>query len=69
MNTIEIVVNDQAMQVPEGTTIEGLLDQLKVNSPAIAVEVNQVLRPRNDFSISVLSSGDCLEIVTLVGGG
>ena len=69
MKTIEIVVNDQPMTVDAGTTIEQLLERLKIHSPAIAVEVNEVLRPRNDFATTKLEPGDCLEIVTLVGGG
>ena len=66
---IEIIVNEQARNVDPGTTLAQLLLQLEILSPAIAVEVNQQLRPRDQFDSTVLEAGDVLEIVTLVGGG
>lgn len=69
MTTIEIQVNDQPQQVPSGTTIAGLLDHLGLSSPAIAVELNLKVKPRDEFPTCVLQEGDTLEIVTLVGGG
>ena len=66
---IEITINEQSREVADGTTLAQLLVELEIISPAIAVEVNQRLRPRNQFGSTVLESGDVVEIVTLVGGG
>ena len=66
---IDITVNERALNVEQGTTLAQLLVHLEISSPAIAVEVNQQLRPRNQFESTVLEAGDILEIVTLVGGG
>ena len=66
---IEITINEQPRSVAQGITLAQLLVQLEILSPAIAVEVNQSLRPRDQFDCTVLEAGDVLEIVTLVGGG
>jgi len=66
---IEITINEQPRSVAQGITLAQLLVQLEILSPAIAVEVNQSLRPRDQFDTTVLEAGDVLEIVTLVGGG
>jgi len=66
---IEIIVNEEPRNVAPGTTLAQLLVQLEILSPAIAVEVNQQLRPRDQFDGTVLDAGDIIEIVTLVGGG
>ena len=66
---IEITINEQPRNVEIGTTLAQLLAELEIVSPAIAVEVNQQLRPRDQFESTVLQAGDVLEIVTLVGGG
>lgn len=66
---IEIIVNDQSQQVPSGMTVAELLPRLGISSPAIAVEVNHQLCPRDQLQHRTLEQGDCLEIVTLVGGG
>ena len=66
---IHITVNDQPHQVSPGTTVAGLLPQLGINTPAIAVEINHQLCPRDQLSTKTLNEGDRLEVVTLVGGG
>jgi sulfur carrier protein len=66
---IEIVVNGQTRQVPEGTTVAGLLEQLALSAPYVAVELNLEVVPRAEHAQRLLAAGDHLEIVTLVGGG
>jgi len=66
---IEITINEQPRKVEPEISLAQLLIELKIVSPAIAVEVNQQLRPRDQFESTILKAGDVLEIVTLVGGG
>lgn len=66
---IEITINEQPRSIAAGTTLAQLLVELGIQSPAIAVEVNQQLRPKNQFDSTTLEAGDIVEIVTLVGGG
>lgn len=66
---IEITINERPRSVVEGITLAQLLVELEIQSPAIAVEINQQLRPRDQFDNTTLVAGDVVEIVTLVGGG
>lgn len=66
---IEITVNGESKQVDSGMTVLELLDHLSLNSRAIAVEINQQIRPRDTHAEVLVAAGDVLEIVSLVGGG
>jgi sulfur carrier protein len=66
---MRIIVNDQPHETPEGFTVAQLLAELGLTGKPVAVEVNLELVPRGRHEEHVLSSGDRLEIVTLVGGG
>ena len=66
---MEIHVNDECRQVPEGTTVAQLLDEMQMQPRYVAVERNLQLIPRATHAECILNDGDRLEIVTLVGGG
>jgi len=66
---VHITVNGQSRQVPDGTTLAALLEQLGLAGRPLAVEVNLQLIPRQQHGQHLLKSGDRVEIVTLVGGG
>jgi sulfur carrier protein len=66
---MQITVNGQQHAVPEGTTLAQLLDKLNLQARHVAVEINLELVPRTQHAEHRLADGDCLEVVTLVGGG
>ena len=66
---MQVIVNGESRQIDDGITIAGLLDQLRLADKHVAVEVNLELVPRAQHAGHCLADGDCLEIVTLVGGG
>lgn len=66
---MEVFVNGQPRQVPERTSVAGLLEQLRLAARHVAVEVNLELVPRAAHAARELRAGDRLEVVTLVGGG
>lgn len=66
---MQVTVNGREQELPAGTTIAALLDQLKLQSRYVAVERNRQLVPRQQHCGCVIESGDEMEIVTLVGGG
>jgi sulfur carrier protein len=66
---MQIEVNGEQREVAEGTTIAGLLRELDVTVPHVAVEVNLEVVPRARHGETKLQPGDRLEVVTLVGGG
>jgi sulfur carrier protein len=66
---VEIIVNDETREIPDGSTVTDLLALLKMEPRYLAVERNLELIPRARHAECVLEPGDRLEIVTLVGGG
>ena len=64
-----ILVNGQPLSIQPHTTLEKLLVELKIKTPAIAVELNREIQPRETFVNTILKMDDNVEIVTLVGGG
>lgn len=66
---VQITINGDHRDVAEGLTVAGLLAELKLEPRYVAVERNRVLVPRRQHAQCVITEGDCLEIVTLVGGG
>jgi sulfur carrier protein len=66
---MHVIVNGQPREVPDRTTVLGLLEQLELASKPVAVEVNLELVPRAQHGQQRLNDGDRLEVVTLVGGG
>ena len=66
---IVIFVNGQEKQVSTGHTAHDLLLLLGFEGRPVAVELNKEVVPRAFLSDRVLQEHDCVEVVTLVGGG
>ena len=66
---IEVTIHGDKKSFSSGLSIAELLSELKLNSRAIAVEINQQIKPRDTHETTRIQDGDMLEIVTLVGGG
>ena len=67
--SIEITVNGQTKQLPEGSTIAALLASLGVERGRVAVERNRDVVPKKSYDDVTLVAGDRVEVVTFVGGG
>lgn len=66
---MKVVVNGEAQEVPEGTTVRDLVARHDLTPARVAVEVNQQLVRRAEYDSTPLREGDHVEIVTFVGGG
>ncbi len=62
-------VNAQPKELPEGTTVEGLIELLGLAGSICAAEVDKKIVPKRERSETILKEGQSIEIVTLVGGG
>ena len=49
--------------------LEGLLDHLGYKPQLVVVELNGVIVNPKDWINTKIKNGDCLEVVTIVGGG
>lgn len=66
---MQITVNGQSREVPQGATVAELLTELQLAKRPVAIEVNRLLIPREQHRQHALKEGDVVEIVALVGGG
>ena len=67
---VTLAVNGEAREVPRGTTLAALLEELGLDPRMIVVEHNrEILRDRSSFATLELREGDTLELVHFVGGG
>ena len=66
---MQVWVNGQAREVPEGMTVASLLAELRLGGPGVAVEVNAEVVRRARHPEHRLNPQDRVEIVTFVGGG
>ncbi len=64
-----VVINGESREVPEGLTIQGLIEHLNLKGERIAVERNQEIVRRADWASLPIQEDDRLEIVHFVGGG
>lgn len=67
--TIRVLINGEWRELPVGMTLADLLRELKLANQPVAVERNLQVVPKSKHDETLLSEGDRLEIVTLVGGG
>lgn len=66
---MRILLNGQPREVPEGTSVRTLIEEVGLGKSACAAEVNQQLVPRREHESRILIEGDRVELVSLVGGG
>ncbi len=66
---MKLTVNGNLLDLTDGLTVSALLEGLDLAGKFVAVEVNLELVPKARHACHVLSDGDRVEIVTLVGGG
>ena len=66
---MEIIVNGENKQVPEGYTAEQLVVAMDLLGKRIAMEVNLEIVPRSTYDAHIFNQGDKIEIVHAVGGG
>jgi thiamine biosynthesis protein ThiS len=66
---IQIIVNGERREVPEGLGVSGLLSHLGLPADRVAIERNLEILPRSQWIATAVQPGDRYEIVQLVGGG
>ena len=62
-------VNGEKHELPDGTTVAGLLELLGAPRAGIAVARNDRVVRRADYEAHALADGDTIEIIKAVAGG
>lgn len=66
---MNITLNGEARAIPDGLSVESLLQHLGIVSKKVAVERNLEIVPKSTFPTTLITDGDRLEIVHFIGGG
>jgi sulfur carrier protein len=66
---LAILVNGEPYRAPVGSSALEIVAALGLAGRPLAVEVNEQVVPRARLAACMLTAGDRIEIVTLVGGG
>ena len=66
---MQVVSNGSELEVPDGCTVDDLLQQLGLGTKWVLVERNGEPVNRRDTATTVLEPGDRLELVRAVAGG
>ncbi len=65
---MEITLNSQIIQT-EQTNVNDLIASLNLKVPNVVVELNLKILKRVNWEKTILHPGDCVEIITFMGGG
>ena len=63
------MTNGQAMDLPDGASVDDLLSTLQLGGRWVLVERNGEPVPRSELASTLLADGDRLELVRAVAGG
>ncbi|HCA05348.1 MAG TPA: thiamine biosynthesis protein ThiS [Ruminococcaceae bacterium] len=63
-----VTVNGSPVNI-DGQTVEQFIKSSDFNPLFIAVELNEDIVPKTEYSSIILKDGDVLEVVSFVGGG
>ncbi len=67
---MNLVINGKDYHdIPDGISVGGLLDHLKLPRKKIAVERNLEIVPKSTFDSCIVEEGDRFEIIHFIGGG
>jgi len=66
---MRLTINGEVSDTIRAATVQELLDELKIASGRVAVEVNLTVVRKSEFGTFPLHEGDTVEIVNFVGGG
>ena len=68
-HAMQVRINGELREIPEGTTVVGLLALLGVKAARVAVELNEAVVTKDRYASQQIGPGDAVEIVAFVGGG
>ncbi len=66
---MKISVNGKAMEVSEGMDLHRFVHSGKANPDRVILVLNDGVVKSDQWSLTVLSEGDRVEVVSFVGGG
>ena len=69
LNVAKIQLNGDPHEITDGTNLNELLNELKIQKNKVAIEVNGEIVERKKYPSLILNRNDKVEIVHFIGGG
>ena len=69
MSKLEVKLNGKNRKIEKNSTLKHLLQALDINPDTIVTEVNLEIIKKDKHKDFILKNGDCVEIITFMGGG
>jgi len=69
VNVAKIQLNGDLYEISDGTNLNELLNNLKIQKNKVAIEVNGEIVEKNKYPNLILNKEDKVEIVHFIGGG
>jgi thiamine biosynthesis protein ThiS len=66
---IKIKINNKIMSIDHGSSIYKLINQLKIPTKKVAIELNKEIVDKVKIKKIKLNNNDIIEIVHFIGGG
>ena len=66
---MNITLNGERRDIPDGLTVRGLLEHLKIQTEKVAVERNLEIVKKATYDATLLAEGDSFEVVSFMAGG
>jgi sulfur carrier protein len=66
---LKITVNGKLIEISENTSLSEFIEARKLKQGGVIAELNEKVIARGTWGNMVLTEGDRLELVALVGGG
>lgn len=66
---MRVRLNGAERELPERCTVQGLLTELGLDRPGVAVAVDGRVVPRSEHAERALAEGSVVEVIRAVGGG
>lgn len=64
-----IILNGKEKEFEGEVTVEDFIRQQNYKKEQVAVELNEKIIPKTDYSETVVKDGDVIEILSFMGGG
>ena len=65
----KIQLNGKKLKINENLSINDLLKKYKLNEKSIAIELNGIILPKENYKKKKIKNRDKIEIVHFIGGG
>jgi sulfur carrier protein len=66
---MNVLINGESRSLPEGASLQDVINLLQLQGRRLAVEINTEIVPRSLHADRQLCEGDRVEIVHAIGGG